>query len=300
MSAKVLVIGNVNVDLVMGPQAPWPRPGTEVLVPHSELRVGGAAGNVALALEALALPHRLIASRGDDVMGRWLLETLPGHALGLPVAAAPTTISVGITHPGGERTFFTSPGHLDIFDLACVASQVRESAAPGAVALLVGTFVAGALLPDYAALIALLRDRGYAIALDTGWPSGGWTEAVRTQVMAWLPFCDHLLINEIETEGLAGIGGVEAAARRLVPRLAEGGALVVKQGPKGAFGLKAGAVHRISAPRIEVVDTIGAGDTFDAGYLAALSRGASLPAAMAAGVEVASLAISTMPRRYGP
>ena len=53
------VIGNVNVDLIMGPAAPWPQPGTEIIVDHDELRVGGSAGNAALAVgegarEALA------------------------------------------------------------------------------------------------------------------------------------------------------------------------------------------------------------------------------------------------------
>ena len=49
------VIGNVNVDLIMGPAAPWPQPGTEIIVDHDELRVGGSAGNAALAWMALGM-----------------------------------------------------------------------------------------------------------------------------------------------------------------------------------------------------------------------------------------------------
>ncbi len=45
------VIGNVNVDLILGPAEPWPKAGTEVIVDHDELRVGGQAGNTALAWE---------------------------------------------------------------------------------------------------------------------------------------------------------------------------------------------------------------------------------------------------------
>ena len=60
----IAVIGNVNVDLILGPAAPWPQPGTEIIVDHDELRVGGCAGNSALTLKALGVPFALAASIG--------------------------------------------------------------------------------------------------------------------------------------------------------------------------------------------------------------------------------------------
>ena len=77
MTVPILVIGNVNVDLIMGPQEPWPTPGTEVILPAGDLRVGGAAGNTALALSALGTGHRRVANRGPAVFGDWLAAASP-------------------------------------------------------------------------------------------------------------------------------------------------------------------------------------------------------------------------------
>ena len=70
--SRIYLIGAVTVDLIMGPVAPWPQPGTETFVAHSELRAGGPAGNTALALKALGVPHHLVCNIGDDMFGAWL------------------------------------------------------------------------------------------------------------------------------------------------------------------------------------------------------------------------------------
>ena len=74
--AQVVIIGNVNVDMIMGPQAPWPQPGTEVVLPDYELRPGGSwvGDQPAAALR----PARCFARLGvpPDSGGRRCLETL--------------------------------------------------------------------------------------------------------------------------------------------------------------------------------------------------------------------------------
>jgi sugar/nucleoside kinase (ribokinase family) len=297
MNAALTLIGNVNVDLVMGPQVPWPQPGTEVILPKSEMRVGGAAGNTALALEALAVDYQLIASRGNDVLGPWLAEPFGRRASAWTKADAPTTVSVGIGHPDGDRTFFTTTGHLHAFTLADVLAQLDREG-KGRTALLVGPFVTPVLLPDYDELIDILRARDFAIALDTGWPDGGWTEAVQARVKGWIARCDHLLINDIEAKGLSGADTVEGAAKLIRPLLPAGATLVVKCGPKGARAWRGSDHVERAAPKVDVVDTIGAGDTFSAGYFAGLACGDDLAGAVERGVTVASLAVSTSPRRY--
>jgi sugar/nucleoside kinase (ribokinase family) len=81
----------------------------------------------------------------------------------------------------------------------------------------------------------------------------------------------------------------------------DGAIVVVKRGPEGAIAIGAdGSLVSVAAPRVTVVDTIGAGDVFNAGFLAALARGEPLAACISAGTAVASRAISTLPRSYGP
>ncbi len=292
------VMGNVNIDLILGPAAPWPTPGTEIVVDHDELRVGGAAGNAALAWAGLGVGYRIAANVGDDAFGAWLRAAFGAQAAGWTVERASTTVSVGITHPGGERTFFTSRGHLPLFGWD--GAQGQLGGLGGGTLLVCGSYLTDRLTAAYPALFAWARAEGVEIALDTGWPVQGWTPATLAQTRAWLPQCRHLLLNEIEIAALTGQPDPEAATASLANLMAPGGVVVAKLGPGGAGARAAGGpwVH-VPAPEVEVIDTIGAGDVFNAGYLAALAQGATLTEALRAGTSAASTAIGTRPRRYG-
>jgi sugar/nucleoside kinase (ribokinase family) len=90
---------------------------------------------------------------------------------------------------------------------------------------------------------------------------------------------------------------------RLVGILPPGATIIVKQGSAGAMGKvcadrKGVDIIRVAAPVITPVDTIGAGDVFNAGYLAAVAGGMDLRSSIEAGVAIASRAVSTLPRRY--
>ncbi len=145
------VIGNVNVDLILGPAAPWPKAGTEIIVDHDELRVGGQAGNSALVWQALGVDFQIAANVGNDQFGRWLVEEFGARARKWPVSPQGTTLSVGITHPDGERTFFTTRGHLPRFSLADVLAVLDGKKLAGGWALLGGAFLTDDLTADYPA-----------------------------------------------------------------------------------------------------------------------------------------------------
>ena len=292
----IYVTGNVNVDLIMGRIAEWPRFGTEIVLPHSETRIGGAAGNTVLALQALGIEHRLIASVGDDIFGRWLQSGF--SAADWVVAKTATTVSAGIVNPSGERTFLTSQGHLSVHGVDDVLNLLPARAAPGDVLLLEGCFLSPPLLADYERLIDTAKARGFSLALDTGWPPQGWETELRRRVLAWLGRLDHLIINEFEVIGLSGEAQQDEAATALREALPQDAILVVKRGALGASGYRGGRAIDVPAPKVGVIDTIGAGDVFDGGYLAAIVAGADLETALRAGIAVASTAISTAPRRY--
>ncbi|HEY4191306.1 MAG TPA: PfkB family carbohydrate kinase [Mesorhizobium sp.] len=294
------VIGNVNVDLILGPAAPWPKAGTEIIVDHDELRVGGQAGNSALVWQALGVDFSIAANVGSDQFGRWLREEFGRRAEKWTVSPEGTTLSVGITHPDGERTFFTTRGHLPRLDLAGVLSVLDGPQLAGGWALLCGSFLTNDLTRDYTAFFDWADSHGIAVALDTGWPMDGWTQANRDAVKAWLSRCALALFNEIETTTLAGLDDPVEAAKKLQAGMKKDAVAVVKRGPQGALAIGAyGAAVQVDAPAVDVVDTIGAGDVFNAAFLAALVRGEALAACLTAGTQVASRAISTRPRSYG-
>ncbi|MBB3290660.1 MULTISPECIES: PfkB family carbohydrate kinase [unclassified Rhizobium] len=295
------VIGNVNIDLILGPAAPWPRAGTEIIVDHDELRVGGQAGNSALAWEGLGVDYEIAANVGSDQFGRWLSEAFGARSSKWPVSPESTTLSVGITHPDGERTFFTTRGHLPRFNLDDVFTVLNGEKLAGGYALLCGAFLTEDLTRDYDALFDWADKHGITVALDTGWPLDGWTKENCDATRRWLSRCGVALMNEVETTTLAGMNDPAEAARALHTLMPEGAIFVVKRGPDGAIAIDAdGVLASAAAPKVTVVDTIGAGDVFNAGFLAALARGEPPAACLSAGTAVASRAISTLPRSYGP
>jgi hypothetical protein len=295
--ATIHVVGNLNVDLSMGTLPAWPAIGTEVVLPHSELRLGGSAGNTALALKAIGARWNLIATRGDDVFGTWLAEQLgPGSLPGAPVAA-PTTISVGVVDPSGERTFLTSAGHLAVWEPADVAARLAAEVRPGDWVLLAGAFLCPRIAAAQSELLSQLKRLGARVALDPGWPPEGWTDDVKATTRGWLRHCDCLLFNEIEATSLSGQAEVAAAAQNLAAAMPAGGIVVVKRGADGADGWQNGERHHATSPKVTVIDTIGAGDIFNAGFLQAMADERGVTNALAAGVALASRAISTSPRQ---
>ncbi|MBX4933916.1 PfkB family carbohydrate kinase [Rhizobium bangladeshense] len=294
------VIGNVNVDLILGPAAPWPKAGTEIIVDHDELRVGGSAGNSALTWQALGIEFEIAANIGSDQFGRWLAEAFGRRSEKWPVRPEQTTLSVGITHPDGERTFFTTRGHLPRFSLADVFAIVDGARLRGGYALLCGGFLTDDLTRQYDAFFDWAESHDITVALDTGWPLDGWTEQNCAATRAWLSRSGIALLNEVESTTLAGVADPTEAARHISSHMPDGAIVVVKRGPDGAIAIGPdGQLVSVAAPVVAVVDTIGAGDVFNAAFLAALAKDEPLLSCLRAGTEVASRAISTIPRSYG-
>ncbi|ALN61916.1 pfkB carbohydrate kinase family protein [Lysobacter antibioticus] len=301
------IVGDVSVDLVLGTLDGWPKIGTEQLLPRSELRAGGSAANSALAARHLGLSPHLIGAIGDDDLAQWLLLQLAGIRVELQTCASDTTVSVGLMHADGERTFFTSCGHLQHLTPDFVLEHLPQ-ASPGSIALFTAPFLLPGLREHFSQLLAEASNQGYQVALDTGWPPEGWTPQVHREVEGWLVHCDHLLVNELEAMSIAGIHDdsgedLELAVQRVARLLKPGAHLIVKLGAAGALGHVDGRSIRYASEAVyDIFDTVGAGDSFNTGYLAArLSQArtnqASLRDALAAGCRTATAILPRFPRK---
>jgi len=292
------VIGNVNVDIIVGDCPPTLHPGTESMVAHGDVRPAGCVGNTALAWTAMGVQFQIAANTGDDMFGDWLRTIFQEHSIAWPRESCPTTFSVGIAHPDSERTFLTTHGHIARLGLDEVKRALDLDALTGGIALIVGGFLTDRLTSEYSDLFELLAGRNIEIALDTGWPITGWNGENRRQCLSWLAHCAHLLMNEVELRSLFEANAVEDAMRMAAKVMPKKSRVIAKRGPLGASGLYDGRLMSVSAPSVTAVDTIGAGDVFNAGYLAALARGESFDDAIATGVATATRAISTHPREF--
>lgn len=292
------VVGNVNVDMILGEVAPWPMPGTEIMVDHSELRVGGSAANSALTWRALGIDFQFVANIGSDLYGEWMRDLLRPHSLAWRVSEGPSTVSVGVTHPDGERTFFTNQGHLHDLNWQDVRDGLDWPALAGGWLLVCGPFLTTQLAGHLADLFQHAERYDVGIAMDTGWPPQGWTEETVAAARDWLRSTSVLLVNEAEAAALSGKADPREAGRVLASILCPGGFTVVKIGQEGALVFSGSDEIHVPAPMVRVVDTIGAGDVFNAAFLKGLAEGSTLAAAAKFGVNSASRAISTYPRSH--
>lgn len=292
----LLILGNVNVDLILGPLDDWPQEGTERLVRQMQWRVGGNAGNAALACAALGADFLTVSTVGNDLPGRWIQEQLPpGNTHWLP-STEPTSVSVAVTHSNGERTFITHLGHLESLSW----EEVQPHPPPCRIVLLAGAFLTPTLRGEYLTILRHFQTLGSEVAVDFGWPDGGFTRDLQAEVREWLPFIHHLLLNELEAQYLSGQTNTEQALVDLAAHLHPQGTVVIKCGPQGVVVRHQGRTHLQGAPQVTVLDSVGAGDTWNAAYLHALLNGKELQDALAYAVKVASSAISSHPRVFRP
>ena len=291
MTEGISIIGNVNVDVLISPASVMPPPGVEWPVDSIEVRAGGAAANAALTLAALGSPPLVTGCVGDDPLGRFLLDELArvgiegGVAL---VSGARSGISVGFEAPGRDRSFFTSLGSLASFDL----SLVPEAALERRFVLLCGYNLLPRMRGEAAReLLHRARDNGATTLFDAGWDLEDWPERARREITGLLPLVDVFLPNDDEATALTGDEDPLAAARAL--QRISAGWVVVKRGAEGCVAVGPGGMElAATAPPVEVTDTTGAGDAFNAGLVHALENGLGWEEALAFSTSVASTVVS--------
>ena len=262
-----------------------------MLVDSIEVRVGGAAGNAALALTRLGHRPRLIGVVGDDPLGRFVRESLQGMGLADDLLVLPgrgTGVSICVEAPERDRAFISVRGVLDRFD----ASMVPEDAVATSFLLLCGYFTLSTFRGRPAlALLQRARRGGATIMLDPDVEAGGWSAGARREIRELLPVVDWFLPNEHEARGLTGVSNPVEAGRALQRR--SGGWVVVKRGMEGVAAIGPdGGLLRVPVAPVDARDTTGAGDSFNAGLVHALSEGQQSRAALEFATRVASAVVS--------
>jgi sugar/nucleoside kinase (ribokinase family) len=261
----LLVVGEMNADLLVSGADVEPEFGqVEKLVSHATLAVGSSSVITACAAARLGLRVAFAGVVGDDAIGRFMTESLEAHgvdARGCRVdSALETGLSVVFVDTSGERgrAILTAPG-------AMTALQARDVGAPLLAAArhvhCGGYFLQPGLQGGLPELFAAARRTGATCSLDPNWdPAGMWDAGIREAIAQ----CDVFLPNEAELLRIARTGDVDAALDELAR---PGLTVAVKRGRDGGEWCRDGVRLRLSAPAVDVVDTTGAGDAFDAGLL---------------------------------
>lgn len=276
MPLDLLVIGDANPDLVLRGSDVTPAFGqAERLVDHARLTVGGSGAIMACGAARLGLRVGLAGLVGDDPFGAFMRAELDRRGVdttGLRVDPdRPTGVSVVLSQPG-DRAILTSPGTIGELRAASVDLDLVRSARHVHVS---SYFLQIGLAPGLPALFAEAREAGATTSVDPNSdPAGMWNGGLD----ALLPVVDVLLPNEIEATRLGHTSDLEEAMSSLRGR---GPLVVVKAGPRGAIAVGPGERLQVAAAIVTPVDTTGAGDAFDAGFVTAMLAGESLERCLA-------------------
>jgi sugar/nucleoside kinase (ribokinase family) len=282
----VLVLGEINPDVIVRAIDPRPQFGqVELLVDSIDLVVGSSSVIFACGAARLGMRVAFVGVVGNDAMGRFMLNAM--RTQGIDVSGCrvddvvPTGASV-ILAGEADRAIMTAPGTIPLLRDEDVPAALVDRARH----LHVGSvFLLDALRPQLAERFAAARRAGITTSFDSNWdPSGTWDgglAGILAQTTVFFP-------NAAEAQRIAGRESTEEAALALAalgPRV-----VAVKCGAHGALaGEPDGTITRVPAIAVDPVDTTGAGDSFDAGFLTGWLADRPVRDCLALGVACGSL-----------
>ncbi len=268
MSARkydVVVVGEINPDLILSGEVTPAFGQVEKLVEDATLTIGSSSAIFACGAARLGLRVLFIGKVGDDDFGRFMLRALAERGVDTTGVLVDGSVRTGLSvilSRGNDRAILTYPGAIPTLRLAEIPPALLEQARH---LHLASYFIQEALRPDVPALFDLAHRLELSVSLDTNYdPAEKWDGGLNQALQS----CDIFLPNATECRAIAGLQDLDLAILKLSERVGNGqGTLAVKQGAEGATARRGADVAQASSIRVNVVDTVGAGDSFDAGFI---------------------------------
>lgn len=271
LSAKALDVisaGELYVDVILSGFDSWPQPGKEAFAKGFRREIGGGTAITARGLAALGMRTGVLGLVGQD-SGEWVRDQLAARGVDTQGIAfdkeEPTGITVvATTHE--DRAFLSYAGaNKHLLPLLMEQAESRR--------LSYARHVHLACAPEPSALkglLAAIHENHCTVSLDAGWHEDWLSDA---NALSALREIDVFFPNEVEARCMTG----EDAPKRMLEFFRSAGIkrVALKLGPQGAALLSDGNIVFAAAPPVTPVDTTGAGDCFDAGFLYAWLSGMS-------------------------
>ena len=280
---RILVAAELNVDLVLQGYHKFPTLGQEVLVDDLSLTLGSASAICAAGLARLGNSVAITGKLGYDMFGGLVMKALAELGVDTTCVLRDPGIKTGITvsiTSAKDRALVTYLGSI----AALRADEIPDGLLAEVRHLHVSSFfLQHALRPDLKALFKRAHKLGVTTSLDPGFdPTEEWAGGLS----GVLAETDVFLPNEVELEAITGSGNVEAALRSLVNGRTQTAA---KLGSQGCAALADGQFVRVPAFPVTPVDTTGAGDSFNAGFLHGFLSGRGVPESLRFGAACGAL-----------
>lgn len=267
----VLVVGELNVDLILNGLSRMPEVGKEIIADAMTLTLGSSSAIFASNLSSLGVQVSFLGKVGNDMFGDLVVNWLGAKNVNTEMLLRTSDHATGATivlNREEDRAMVTYMGAMEHLALPDIATDRLRTARHLHFA---SVFLQPGLRNDVGALFRRAKECGLTTSFDPQWdPSESW----HLDLPTILPYVDVFLPNEQEILHLTGKTDVQDALAALQPFAHS---VVVKQGNQGSMAMAAG--RTISCPPFlirEVVDAIGAGDSFDAGFVSCFIAGKSL------------------------
>jgi len=258
----VVVVGEINVDLILQGNVVPSFSQVEQIVDDANLVIGSSSVIFACGAARLGLRTAVVGKVGNDLFGKFMIDSMEARGVdtrGVIVdPQIPTGLSV-ILAKQNDRAILTHLGSIpaltyDEIDIELI-SESRH--------LHLGSFfMLDGLRPDIPKLFRKAKEMGLSISLDTNYdPAGIWDDGL----MDAMQYVDVMLPNDTEALAISAADDYEVAIEMLVRT---GPLVAVKLGESGAIVKRgSGQIIKQEACPFDVVDTVGAGDSFDAGFV---------------------------------
>jgi sugar/nucleoside kinase (ribokinase family) len=281
-SYDILAAGEINPDLVLTGDVTPAFGQAEKLVDSASFSIGSSSAIFACGAARLGLKVGFIGVCGDDLFGHFMLDEMARRQVDVAPVIVDASVSTGmsvILSTASDRAILTHIGSMDCLRAEQVTDELLSRFRHLHVA---SYFLQTALQPGLPDLFRRARALGLTTSLDPNWdPSGEWRGFDEL-----LPYVNVFLPNENEALALTGAANEEQALARLAQKCPW---VAIKLGPRGAIAGQGTLTASSPALKVHVVDTTGAGDSFDGGFLYGFLHGWSLERALKLGAACGSL-----------
>jgi len=283
----VAAIGELNPDIILTGVASMPIPGRELMAKTYDAVLGSSTAICASAMSGLGLRTLFLGGLGKDLYGDLVLNYLNEYEIDTSYIMRDEAIKTGVTLSivsEGDRALVTYPGGS--IDGLC-AKDIDEDIYKSVRHIHVGSFfLQKNLRSDLAEIFKKANAHGVTTSLDAGWDdTENWDYGIREV----LEYTDIFLPNLSEAMAISGCDHLEGAAAKLAEKAR---IVVVKCGGDGAY-LVSGNNRLVKKPyRVDVVDTTGAGDNFNGGFIYGFLNGFSMEHCLEFGNAAAGISVT--------
>ena len=264
----VLVVGELNVDLILNQIESFPEVGKEKLADNMILTLGSSSAIFASNLSALGMQVSFIGKVGNDIFGRFCKDQLNEKGVDTSMLIQSDELKTGATvilNFGEDRAMITHQGAMKHLGINDITNEILSTAKHLHFS---SYFLQPGFKNSLDSLFKMAKDTGLTTSLDVQWdPAEQWDFDFKKI----LPYVDIFFPNESELLNLTGKDLIDTALKAIE---GYGKFILIKRGKQGSLlSYNNKIVNGKSFLNDKVVDAIGAGDSFNAGFIFKFIRG---------------------------